>query len=261
MSTYKGQHLGTIGDFGCFSFHETKTFISGEGGAITINSEEHIELAEIMREKGTNRSKFFRGEVDKYTWVSLGSSFLPSELAAAFLYGQLTEAQKIVAKRKAIFDLYDRLLQPLVERGLIEVSSIPEDCTTNYHMYYILVKDLETRTGLIDFLRKAGVLAVFHYVPLHLSSYAKSIGIDLELPVTEELADRLIRLPFFNCIEEGEQEYVVEHIFHFFKVAPIGIKHTTTSPGVSPQKKWSGDESRKSEGAGSAPGGSPVRSR
>lgn len=261
MSTYNGQHLGTIGDFGCFSFHETKTFISGEGGAITINSEEHVEPAEIMREKGTNRNKFFRGEVDKYTWVSLGSSFLPSELAAAFLYGQLVETEKIISKRRAIFERYERLLRPLVERGLIEVSTIPDHCATNYHMYYILVKNLQTRAGLIDFLRQAGVLAVFHYVPLHLSSYAREIGVDVKLPVTEELADRLIRLPFFNCIEEGEQEYVVEHIFHFFKVAPVGMNHATTSSGVSPQKNWSGDESTKAENAGSVPGGSPVRSR
>jgi dTDP-4-amino-4,6-dideoxygalactose transaminase len=231
LATYKGRHLGTMGHLGCFSFHETKSFVCGEGGAIVINEEQYISAAEIMREKGTDREKFFRGEVDKYTWIGIGSSFLPSELAAAFLYGQLSESHQIVAKRKAVFERYDRMLQPLAERGLIEVQHIPEYCTINYHMYYVLLKDLQTRTRLLDSLRKAGIAAVFHYVPLHLSPYAKSLGVETRLPVTEDIADRIVRLPFFNCMTEQEQEYVVQHVFRFFDMESDSSARRSVSLG------------------------------
>jgi dTDP-4-amino-4,6-dideoxygalactose transaminase len=224
LATYKGRCLGSLGDLGCFSFHETKTFMCGEGGAIVINRDEYISPAEIMREKGTDREKFFRGEVDKYTWIDVGSSFLPSELAAAFLYGQLRESRKIVAKREAIFNRYEEMLRPLAESGLIEIPRIPDDCTINYHMYYVMVKDLDTRSKLLEFLHQAGVSAVFHFVPLHLSPYAKKIGVHKRLPVTEERADRIVRLPFYNCMEPDEQEYVVEHLLRFFNAAPLHAK-------------------------------------
>ena len=217
LATYHGRSLGTIGDLGCFSFHETKTFMCGEGGAIVINRDEAIAPAEIIREKGTDRERFFRGEVDKYTWIDVGSSFLPSELAAAFLYGQLLESTNIVAKRKAIFARYDEMLIPLAERGLIETPRIPAHCTINYYMYYILVKDRDTRSRLLDFLNQAGISAVFHFVPLHASPYAQKLGIHTRLPVTEDIADRIVRLPFFNCMEVDEQQYVIEHIFRFFR--------------------------------------------
>lgn len=219
LGTYKGQPLGTIGDFGCFSFHETKTFICGEGGALVLNRREDIEKAEIMREKGTDRAKFFRGEVDKYTWVSLGSSFVMSELTAAFLHAQVTQRETIVHKREKIYRRYDLLLQPLVNAGLIDVPRIPEHCEFNYHMYPIVVKDLGVRTDLLEFLNRAGVCAVFHYVPLHRAPFAQALGMDAHLPVTEDVADRIIRLPFYNCMTLEEQEFVVDRLFRFFNVA------------------------------------------
>ncbi len=222
LASCNGDYLGTMGDLGCFSFHETKTFICGEGGAIVINREDLISPAEIMREKGTNRTRFFRGEVDKYSWVSLGSSFLPSELVSGFLYGQLQESASIVSKRRRIYEQYEMLLEPLVDRGLLEVGSIPDNCTVNYHMYYVLTQDAQTRTRMLKSLNEAGISAVFHYVPLHQSEYAKQIGIDASLPVTEDIADRLVRLPFFNCMTDREQAYVVEKVYEFFGVEPTG---------------------------------------
>jgi dTDP-4-amino-4,6-dideoxygalactose transaminase len=235
LATYKGRSLGAIGDLGCFSFHETKTFMCGEGGAIVINRDDYISPAEILREKGTDREQFFRGEVDKYTWIDVGSSFLPSELAAAFLYGQLLESNKIVAKRKAIFARYDEMLRPLAEKGVIETPSIPDECTINYHMYYIMVKDLDTRARLLAFLHQAGISAVFHFVPLHLSPYARKLGITTKLPVTEQRADRIVRLPFYNCMEPDEQEYVVEHLFRFFKVSRVEYQSHLGPAGHAPQ--------------------------
>lgn len=218
LSTYKGKYLGTFGDMGCFSFHETKTFICGEGGAVVINREEDINRVEILREKGTNRSAFFRGKVDKYTWINMGSSFLPSDIIGAFLYGQLTARDKILSKRKTIYMNYDRMLKSLEDRRLIRVPILPDDCTNNYPMYYLLVDDLATRTKLLEFLQQKGISAVFHYIPLHLSPYAKKLGIEIKLPVTENAAERLIRLPIFNSLTLTEQEYVVENIYNFFKI-------------------------------------------
>ncbi|WP_204368737.1 dTDP-4-amino-4,6-dideoxygalactose transaminase [Neosynechococcus sphagnicola] len=196
LASYKGQYLGTLGDLGCYSFHETKTFICGEGGAIAINREADIEIAEIYREKGTNRSAFFKGEVDKYTWVDLGSSFLPSDLIGAFLYGQFQARDQIIGKRQKIYQEYLRLLQPLADRGLVKLPQIPEDVKINYHMFYLIVQDLKIRTDLIAYLRHQGIIAVFHYVPLHLSQYAQALGIEIRLPITEAIANTIIRLPF-----------------------------------------------------------------
>lgn len=216
LATYRGKSLGTLGDIGCFSFHETKTIMSGEGGAIVLNREADITRAEVLREKGTNRSAFFRGDVDKYTWVDVGSSFLPTDLIGAFLYGQLEAADRIIATRKAIYDRYESLLASLAERGLFTTMVIPADCTVNYHLYYLLVRDAATRTGLLDHLRAQGILAVFHYVPLHTAPYAQQLGIDVHLPVTDDVAERLIRLPFFNALTEAEQNYIAACIADYF---------------------------------------------
>ncbi len=165
LSTYKGRALGTIGDFGCYSFHETKNYSMGEGGALLIKDQKFVEEAEILREKGTDRAKYYRGQVDKYTWVNLGSSYLPGDMNAAYLWAQLEMADEINDKRRSLFDMYDEQLAPLAERGLIECPQIPDGCVGNGHMYYIKVKDIEERTELIRFLEEHGVLAVFHYVP------------------------------------------------------------------------------------------------
>jgi len=219
-STYKGVHLGTIGDIGAFSFHETKNFISGEGGAIVINSEGFIERAEIIREKGTNRSKFFRGETDKYTWVDIGSSYLPSEIISAFLYAQLENIDLITKRRGEIFEFYAKSLEPLVEKGILRTPGLPDDCTTNFHLFYVILEDEETRNSLMDYLKSRGVLAVFHYVPLHTSPVGLSMGYRQGmLPVTESISSRLLRLPFYYELGQEDQEYVVDCINEFFETA------------------------------------------
>ena len=198
-SSYRGEALGTIAPLGCYSFHETKNFISGEGGALAINDERFLERAEIIREKGTNRSQFFRGQVDKYTWVDLGSSFLPSELTAAFLYAQLEESAKITVRRMEHWSLYHELLAPLEAAGQLRRPTVPEGCQHNAHMYYVILKDLATRTRLIQFMRSGGIQPVFHYVPLHNSPMGLRLsgGTAARLPVTEEYADRVLRLPCY----------------------------------------------------------------
>ncbi len=218
LSTYRGCFAGTIGDAGCFSFHETKTFMCGEGGAVVLNRAEDIEKAEILREKGTNRSQFFRGEVSKYTWVGLGSSFLPSDMMGAFLYGQWCVREIILSKRKAVYDVYWRLLMPLEQAGYLSLVRIPDECSVNWHMFAILVRDAVVRKALLDYLQIRGIWAVFHYVPLHQSPYAKEQGYDLSLPVTEDIAGRVVRLPFYNSISIEEQELVVQTIIDFFEV-------------------------------------------
>ena len=218
LASYKGKYLGAIGDIGCYSFHETKTFTAGEGGAIVLNNEDDIPAVEILIEKGTNRTAFFRGEVDRYSWVELGSSFLPSALIGAFLYGQFQARDTIIAKRKAIHENYDRLLQPLTDRGLIQPMRIPDGCLVNHHLYYFLVDEPQTRADLLTHLRKEGVQAVFHFTPLHQSPYAKRIGVQNRLPVTESVADRIVRLPFYNRLTLEEQETIVEKIFDFLGV-------------------------------------------
>ena len=217
-ATYKGKYLGTIGHLGCYSFHETKNFISGEGGALVINDERFFERAEIIREKGTNRSQFFRGMVDKYTWVDIGSSYLPSEMIAAFLYAQLEESDKITEKRLSIWNKYHECLGPLEVAGLLRCPIIPSYSGHNAHMYYILLKDLDERTRLIKFLKEADIHPVFHYVPLHNAPKGVEVcgGKVPSLPLTEEYADRLLRLPCYYELTLDQVERICRTIAEFF---------------------------------------------
>jgi dTDP-4-amino-4,6-dideoxygalactose transaminase len=218
---YKGRALGTIGHLGTYSFHETKNYICGEGGALCIRDEQFVKRAEIIRDKGTNRQQYFRGDVDKYTWVDVGSSYVISELCCAFLYGQLELLDEIAARRKAIYDRYSEMIQPLEGREWIRTPRVPEHCTSNYHMFYILVPSHNARDQLLVHLRKRGIAAVFHYVPLHTSPMGHKYGYrDGDLPVTEDLAGRLLRLPFFYEITPNEQQRVVEAIEDFFTSTP-----------------------------------------
>ena len=174
---YKGKALGTIGDFGCYSFHETKNYTMGEGGALLFQDENYLEKAEILREKGTNRSKFFRGQIDKYTWIDYGSSYLPSDMNAAYLLAELEEHEKIDRKRMAIYNYYHEQLRPLAEAGKIEQPVVPEGCVHNAHMYFIKARNLEVRTKLINYMKERGVMCVFHYVPLHTSPAGQKFGV------------------------------------------------------------------------------------
>lgn len=203
MSSYKGRPLGAFGSFGALSFHETKNVISGEGGALLVNDVSYVERAEIIREKGTNRSKFFRGQVDKYTWVDVGSSYLPGEIVAAFLAAQLEEAESITSRRLAIWDRYHAWAEPLERKGLLRRPVVPEACTHNAHMYYILLPDLTLRTRFIEGLKKRGIGAVFHYIPLHSSPAGRRYGRSaMSLPVTDSTSARLVRLPLWIGLEE-----------------------------------------------------------
>lgn len=218
MSTYKGKALGTIGDFGCFSFHETKNYSMGEGGALLIKSPDMIEPAEIIREKGTNRAKFFRGQIDKYTWVEAGSSYLPSELNAAYLYGQLENAQKIFDDRMASWNNYYEALKELEDAGRIELPTIPEGCEHNAHMFYIKCKDLEERTKLISFAKEQGVMMVFHYIPLHSAPAGKKYGrFSGEDIYTTKESERLVRLPLYYNLTGEDQNKVIEVVRNFYK--------------------------------------------
>lgn len=214
---YKDQYLGTIGDIGTFSFHETKNFISGEGGAIVLNNESFFERAEIIREKGTNRSKFFRGQVDKYTWVDIGSSYLPSDILAAFLYAQLENVDLITKKREQIYNFYLKGLQPLAEKELIQLPFVPDNCDSNCHLFPIILKNENKRNQLMAYLKSKGILAVFHYLPLHLSPVGLSMGYAKgDFPVTESFSGRLLRLPFYYELSEEDQRKVVTAIHTFF---------------------------------------------
>ena len=218
MASYKDKPLGSIGHLGCLSFHETKNVISGEGGALLINDERFIERAEIIREKGTNRSQFFRGQVDKYTWVDLGSSYLPGEIIAAFLYAQLQEAHQITDARLQLWNQYHQLLEPLEQAGKIRRPIIPDQCQHNAHMYYILLQDLQTRTTLIHHLKQNGVNAVFHYVPLHSSPAGQRYGrIHGDMINTDSLSSRLLRLPLFPNLTPEQVKFVVNTITSFFE--------------------------------------------
>jgi len=219
LSTYKGRYLGTIGDFGAISFHETKNIISGEGGALLINGERFMERAEIIWEKGTNRKQFFRGEVDKYTWVDIGSSFLPGEMTAAFLLVQLELAQQINGRRKEIFQRYETALQPLANAGKIQLPAFnPKIGIHNGHLFYLLTHTPEDRSRLIKHLKDSGIYAIFHYIPLHSSPAGKKFGrIDGPLPHTESISERLVRLPLFYEMTDAEVESVVNAIELFFK--------------------------------------------
>ena len=217
MSEYKGKHLGTIGDYGCFSFHETKNYSMGEGGALLINNKKNIEKAEIIREKGTNRSRFFRGQVDKYTWVDKGSSYLPSELNAAYLYAQLENADMIYNDRMNGWKLYKELLQELEDKKLIELQYIPEDCKHNAHMFYIKCKDLDERTNLINFLKENDINAVFHYIPLHSAEAGIKFGrFHGEDKYTTKESERLLRLPLYYGLKEEDVEFVASKIREFY---------------------------------------------
>jgi len=215
---YKDKFLGTIGDIGAYSFHETKNFICGEGGALVINNDQFIERAEIIREKGTNRSKFFRGETDKYTWVDVGSSYLPSDLLAAFLYAQLENIDRINKRRGDLFDFYYKELIPLVNDGKLRLPYVSSECQSNSHLFYIILEDEKTRNDLMDHLKANGILAVFHYIPLHLSPVGRSMGYtEGQLPVTESMSGRLLRLPFYYELTQKDQMRVVECIKDFLK--------------------------------------------
>lgn len=217
MSSYKGNSLGTIGTFGCYSFHETKNLSMGEGGALIINSEEYNEPAEILREKGTNRSKFIRGEVDKYTWVNFGDSYLPSELNAAFLWGQLLSVEKITNARLNLWKNYYKSLLPLAEIFLIELPIVPSYCTHNAHIFFIKLKDEFERNALISFLKGKGIYATFHYVPLHSSPAGKMFGrFSGEDVYTTTESSRLIRLPLFYGLTNEEQLFVIQSVYNFF---------------------------------------------
>ena len=218
MSTYKGQALGTIGDYGAYSFHETKNFSMGEGGALLIRNPQDVERAEILREKGTNRSKFYRGQIDKYTWVDFGSSYLPSELNAAYLFAQLELAEEITEARLRIWNRYREGLRELEERGKLELPVIPPHCTHNAHMFYIKARDLKERTELIAFLKENGILAVFHYIPLHTAPAGIKYGrFNGEDRYTTKESERLCRLPLYYKLTESEADYVIDKVKEFYE--------------------------------------------
>ena len=218
MSSYKGKALGTIGDFGCYSFHETKNYSMGEGGALVINNPDYNERAEILREKGTNRAKFFRGQVDKYTWVDFGDSYLPSELNAAYLWAQLLHADEINENRLASWHRYREAFQPLVDAGKIELQHIPEGCTHNAHMFYLKCKDLAERTEFIRFLKENDILAVFHYIPLHSAPAGEKFGrFDGEDIYTTAESERLVRLPMYYGLTEADQSKVIAKVLEFYE--------------------------------------------
>lgn len=218
MSTYKGKALGTIGDFGCISFHETKNIISGEGGALLINNTKYSERAEIIREKGTNRSQYFRGQVDKYSWVDIGSSYLPGEIIAAFLWAQLQESRIITDMRLNIWSKYSSILAELKGKNRIVVPTIPDSCEHNGHMYYLLLNDLADRTIFIQKMKDAGVQCVFHYIPLHNSvagkKYSRAIG---NMEVTNDISDRLVRLPLWVGLMDEGRDIIIRNAINLLK--------------------------------------------
>ena len=217
-SYYKGKPLGTIGDMGCFSFHETKNVMSGEGGLFVTNNEKLAERAEIVREKGTNRSKFFRGQVDKYTWVDKGSSYLPSDIVGAYLYSVLEIAEQIQAKRKAVWNMYNDAFADLEKQGKIRRPIIPADCTNNAHMFYMLFNDLETRTKFIAHLKENGVYAPFHYIPLHSAPAGeKYCRTATSMNVTNRVSDTLVRLPMYYDITDADLQKVIDVSLAFWR--------------------------------------------
>lgn len=219
MAKYKNKYLGTIGHIGCYSFHETKNYTCGEGGAIILNDRRFIKRAEVIREKGTDRARFFRGEVDKYTWVDLGSSYIPAELNAAFLYAQLEKAKEIFEKRMNIWNTYYDRLKILEDNGLIDLPYIPLECTHSAHMFYIKVKDIKTRTRLIECLKENGILSVFHYIPLHTvkagRKYGKFSGKDIW---TLKESERILRLPMFYELSRSEMNKIIRVIKKFYGI-------------------------------------------
>lgn len=216
FAKYKGQYLGTFGSLATQSFHETKNITCGEGGAILINDRFYVERAEILREKGTDRSRFYRGQVDKYTWVDVGSSYLPSDLLAAYLYAQLEAWESIQEKRKRIWSKYAYALNDWAADSGVRLPIVPKYCEQSYHMFYLLLPSLAERQAMIEHLKKRGILSVFHYLPLHLSEMGiKFGGRTCQCPVTESICDRLLRLPFYNDLTEADQQEVVEAVLCF----------------------------------------------
>lgn len=215
---YKGRPLGTLGDLGTYSFHETKNVTCGEGGALLVNKQDYVKRAEIIREKGTNRSQFFRGEVDKYTWVDIGSSALPSDTTAAFLYSQFEHIDTIQKKRHELWNFYHGLFEEYEKKGFVKRPVIPAYCAHNAHMYYVLFNDLQSRTSFIDYCKAKDVSPVFHYIPLHSSPAGKKYGATFgELPVTDRISDTLLRMPFFYDLNEDNCSYIADIVRDYFK--------------------------------------------
>lgn len=218
MSKYKGNYLGSLGDFGCFSFHETKNFSMGEGGGLLIKDNSLFEKSEIIREKGTNRSKFYRGEIDKYTWVDIGSSYLPSEINAAYLYAQLEVANEITNRRLYIWNKYYDAFKEIYTKGFLEIPIIPKECMGNGHLFYLKLKDINQRQDMINYLKKAEISSVFHYIPLHSSIYGKRAGIfSGEDKYTTMESERLLRLPLFYNMTDENVDYIINKVIDFFK--------------------------------------------
>lgn len=225
FARYKGKFTGTFGCLSAQSFHETKNISCGEGGALLVNDPAMVERAMVIREKGTNRSQFFRGQVDKYTWVDIGSSYLPSDILAAFLLAQLEAREQIRNKRERIWNYYFTNLQVLARENGIRLPFIPEDCEQSYHLFYMILPSLECRQALIAHLKERGILSVFHYVPLHLSAMGTKFGIR-DCPVTEDVSERLLRLPFYNDLQEGDQSVILDAIGSFFGYRDLGrVRH------------------------------------
>ena len=217
-SLYKGRALGAIGHLGAYSFHETKNYICGEGGALCINRPDFIERAEILRDKGTNRKQFLRGLVDRYTWVDVGSSYVPSEISSAFLYAQLEMLEKIGKRRRRLAAYYRRHFAALEAEGLLQLPCVPKGCVANNHLFYLLLPSQEVRDALLSHLKRQGILAVFHYIPLHTAPMGQSFGYrEGDLPVTEDVSGRLVRLPFYHDMTEPEQARVVEEVAEFLR--------------------------------------------
>jgi len=217
-ATYRGRFLGTLGRLGAYSFHETKNVLAGEGGALALRDAADIERAEILREKGTNRAKFFRGEVDKYTWVDVGSSLLPSEIVAAYLCAQLEHCDEITAQRLRTWEHYAQALAPLAQQGRMRLPCVPAECRHNGHMFYVILADAAQRDPFLAHLKQRGVQAVFHYVPLHTSPMGQRFGGRAgQLPVTEDLSERLVRLPCYYGLTRPEQDRVIETMFEYFR--------------------------------------------
>ncbi len=251
---YGDRPLGAIGDLGTYSFHETKNYICGEGGALCVNDPALVERAEILRDKGTNRRQFFRGQVDKYTWVDVGSSYVPSEVACAFLYAQLELMDVITERRRAVYERYRERLAPLEAEGLLRLPRIPDDCRTNYHIFYILLPDGPTRDGLMHHLKERGILAVFHYVPLHSSPMGLKLGYrEGQLPVTEEISARLLRLPLFHEITEAEQEEVIHEVTDYLRRVGRPVPVTTVASAAGRPQAVAGN--------GTAPAAGPAAPR
>ena len=218
MASYQGKALGTFGDYGCFSFHETKNYSMGEGGALLIRDEKNVEDAEIIREKGTNRSKFYRGQIDKYTWVNFGSSYLPSDMNAAYLYAQLEKADEVNEARLSCWNRYYENLKPLEEAGKVKLPVVPQGCVHNAHMFYIKAADLEERTALIQYLKENGILSVFHYIPLHTAPAGRKFGrFHGEDRYTTRESERLARLPMYYGLTLDQVDYISDTIKKFYR--------------------------------------------